>query len=694
MSATKDVLIPAKARPALNFLHWSFPRTISVLVMLMGLLVVAGWGWDVELFKRVIPGLVSMNPLTAICFVSAGIALGLRSGFSNQPPARWTSVFFSLCVFAAGFLILIEFLLGEAWQIDQILFRQKLQMDSQAFPNRMAPNTAFNFVLLGLALLLFELITKKGRRPTEILAVVVVINSAFALLGYFYMVQTFYGIGTFIPMAFHTAMAFFLVGFAILCARPNAGFMAVVMGSSPGGLLIRRLLPATVASIAVLGWLRLEGQRRGLYSDAFGVTIYTVTNIVLMGALIIWSGRSLDKADIVRKAAEEDLRRARDELEVRVLERTADLTATEAKFRALVEQSIVGIYIIQDGRFVYVNPKMPEIFGYTTHELTSRPVTDFILEEDQRMASENIRKRIEGAIQHAQYSLRMRHKNGSVLYIEVFGSRSDYNGRTAILGTLLDITEQKNAEIAIKRLNEDLEKRVQDRTQALEFANKELESFSYSVSHDLRAPLRHVHGYVQMLKNATNGQLSSKADRYLNTIAEASVEMGQLIDDLLAFSRMSRTELKEAALNPSEIINEILRNMEMETKGRAISWKIGQLPRIKGDPALLKQVFINLISNAVKYTRERSPAEIEIGSNGLDHDQVVLFVRDNGAGFDMQYAHKLFGVFQRLHRPEEFEGTGIGLAIVRRVIQRHGGRIWAQGALNQGATFYFTLKPA
>ena|GEM_PF-2766620 len=636
-----------------------------------------------------------MNPLTAICFVFAGAALGLLTFVSlNSKVVGLSAKLCSLVVLIVGSIVLVEYLIGEAWRLDQLLFQEKLQHDSGTHPNRMAPNTAFNFILLGIAFLGFDWKTKNGWRPAEGMAIAIGINSFVALLGYTYKVQSFYGIGSFIPMALHTAAAFFLISIAILFARPHDGFMAIVTSATPGGILIRRLIPAMVATMALLGGLRLEGERSGYYSYDFGVTIYTVAIIVFLGALISWSGLSLYNADLVRRKGEEALRDARDQLEARVTERTAELAATEAKFRALVEQSIVGIYIIQDGRFVYVNPKMPDIFGFSAEELTARPVTDFIADEDRPLASENIRKRMEGVIQHARYSLRMRHKNGSTLHIEVFGSRSDYNGRTAILGTLLDITEQKNAETAIKRLNEDLEKRVQDRTQALEFANKELESFSYSVSHDLRAPLRHVNGYVEMLKKETEGTLSPKASRYLNTIAAASVEMGHLIDDLLAFSRMSRSELKEEVVDLSEIIEETLRGMELGMKGRVVNWKIAGLPRVKGDASMLKQVFVNLIGNAVKYTRDRNPAEIEIGSHEIDYGQIVLFVRDNGAGFDMQYVHKLFGVFQRLHRPEEFEGTGIGLAIVRRVVQRHGGRIWAEAILNRGATFYFTLNPA
>jgi signal transduction histidine kinase len=257
-----------------------------------------------------------------------------------------------------------------------------------------------------------------------------------------------------------------------------------------------------------------------------------------------------------------------------------------------------------------------------------------------------------------------------------------------------EVAERLRAEEEVRALNASLEQRVQGRTVELAEANKELESFSYSISHDLRAPLRHVQGYVDMLQRATQGQLSEQAQRYLKTITEASVEMGQLIDDLLAFARMGRTEMTESRVPLDEVVQHTIRGLEMATTGRNVVWQTPPLPPVVGDRSLLKQVLINLIGNAVKYSRGRDPGRIEIGCAGEEDGRIILFVRDNGAGFDMKYAHKLFGVFQRLHRAEEFEGTGIGLATVRRIVARHGGRVWAEGTVNEGATFYFTLKPS
>ncbi|MBZ6075796.1 ATP-binding protein [Microvirga puerhi] len=224
-------------------------------------------------------------------------------------------------------------------------------------------------------------------------------------------------------------------------------------------------------------------------------------------------------------------------------------------------------------------------------------------------------------------------------------------------------------------------------------SNKELEAFSYSVSHDLRAPFRHVVGYAELLKKQEGSHITDRGRRYIDTIIESAFTAGTLVDNLLSFSQMGRTALKPRLIHTQPIVDEIRQKLLLETEGRHIVWKIGDLPPIQADPFMIQLVFENLVSNAVKYTRPRDPAVIELGSYRKD-DNVVFFVRDNGVGFDMAYVGKLFGVFQRLHRMEEFEGTGIGLANVRRIIERHGGKVWAEGAIDRGATFSFSLPNA
>jgi PAS domain S-box-containing protein len=263
---------------------------------------------------------------------------------------------------------------------------------------------------------------------------------------------------------------------------------------------------------------------------------------------------------------------------------------------------------------------------------------------------------------------------------------------TQWFGTNTDVEILKQAEEKIQRLNAELEQRVSQRTAQLEAANKELEAFSYSVSHDLRAPLRAVNGFAGIVLDECGPQLNGEGRRYLERIRAGGQRMGELIDDLLAFSRLSRQPMSRQQINSAKLVKSVLDETVPPAGERPITVRVGNLPACSGDPALLQQVWVNLLSNAVKYTRGRAPAVIEIGCDDVNGEQ-VFFVRDNGTGFDMQYAHKLFAVFQRLHRADEFEGTGVGLAIVQRIIHRHGGRIWTEAAEGRGATFYFTLEP-
>jgi PAS domain S-box-containing protein len=428
---------------------------------------------------------------------------------------------------------------------------------------------------------------------------------------------------------------------------------------------------------------------------------FTRTDLAYCAVFLLFAGIAI-ASDTMRRRAEAAVRQSRDELELKVLERTAKLKASEEVLREranLLDLTHDTIFVRRmDNVITYWNRGANELYGWSSHEALGRPSHELLRTEfpeplkqiNPKLLQTN---RWEGELIHAT-------RDGRRLVVSSRWSlQRDGRGEPfAILETNTDVTERKRAEEALRQSRDELEVRVKERTsqlsktnEELQSVNKELEAFAYSVSHDLRAPVRHISGFTELLQKHAQPVLDDKSRHHIATILDSATRMGNLVDDLLGFSRIGRAETQKATVKLEHLVKAVMVDSAPDARGRTIDWKIGELPICHGDPAMLRLVVSNLISNALKFTRTREQARIEIGSLNHRTEEVVFFVKDNGVGFDMKYKDKLFGVFQRLHSQQAFEGTGIGLATVQRIVHRHGGRVWAEAVINQGAAFYVAL---
>ena len=413
-------------------------------------------------------------------------------------------------------------------------------------------------------------------------------------------------------------------------------------------------------------------------------------------------------------------------LEDKVTERTKELSASENRFRTIIEQSTDAMFLSDlDGNIVDANQQACKSLGYSREELYKLNIADV----DETFSDIKKVKELFAQITSNKifrFEAIHRSKDGNTFPVELSSSIIELNGRNHIIGFAREISDRKLVQAEIQKLNAELESEVAQRTfelhkrtieltknegallnlvedlnektdelsrksDQLQLVNKELEAFSYSVSHDLRAPLRHINGFIDLFLEAKSTHLTDEELGYLKTVTNSANEMGNLIDALLTFSRLHLAELLKKPIETLQLIQQGLKNFDKDIKVRAVELIINPLPETYGDYQLLGQVWTNLLSNAFKYTGKTEKAIIEIGGY-KKNNETIFFIKDNGAGFNMKYANKLFGVFQRLHKPRDFEGIGIGLANINRIIVRHGGRCWAEGEVDKGATFYFTLN--
>lgn len=469
------------------------------------------------------------------------------------------------------------------------------------------------------------------------------------------------------------ALASLLVGHALLFQHPNFGIMRLVSGTGVGCHIMRRLLPSVIGLLVFLGWLLAYGEAHAWYPPSFGEALYAILAVAGFTGIMLFTAASLNRLDDERHERELELRRS------------------QAQLQSVLDQ-IPSIICMKDpaGRYRMVNASFVRATGKSAAECSGKTAFELFPAATAEAIERGYRNALEtqGAVSSVEvFPL----PTGSRTYLTAHFPLLNLDGEAyAVCGVYTEITDIKRQEEEIQRLNLSL----QEKTIRQEAANSELEAFSYSVSHDLRAPLRHIAGFGQLLAQRNRDKLDEKSLHYLDVIQTSVTRMGLLIDDLLSFSRASKVELSPKRIDTNDLVAEVRAELEAQNHGHPVAWETGDLPDMQGDPAMMRLVWVNLLSNAVKYSSKNPQPRITLAFGPVGDEPAVFSVRDNGAGFDMRYADKLFGVFQRLHSNQEYEGTGIGLAMVRRILERHGGRIWAKSAPGEGACFYFVVPVA
>ncbi|NCU05589.1 MAG: PAS domain S-box protein [Chitinophagaceae bacterium] len=624
----------------------------SIFVLIISILALLGWELDIEIMKNPIKGAVVINPLTAVSFSLFGLSFILM--MSKRRSRAYSTI---AALIACTMILIAVFRLGgivqeNGWQIDQILYADKLkEAELTGSVPMMTASIAVCLFLAGVSLLIFCSDRKRLYKFAQVLTIVIFFTGLFALTGYLYRVPEIYQLNPFLSMAIHSSVSFIFIALALLCSNPETGIMKEFTNGYSGSLLAQKLVPAAIALPVFLGLVRLYGHWRNWFSTEFGASILVLSIILIILSLAWYITILLNKRDKIRQMIEK-------------------------KFELLLQSAPDAMIISNDkGVIELINNQTERLFGYTKEEMIGLNIEALV---PQGVRKQHVHHR---EAYHADPKVRSMgvglelfavRKDGVQFPVEISLSPIITEMGTVVSSSIRDITDRKNLQDQLRKSNE------------------EMSAFTYSVSHDLRAPLRSVIGFSTILEEDYGSKLDEEALRITATIRNSAVRMGHLIDDLLAFSRMGRQQMLKTRVVSDGMVKDCIAEICQQQACGNIIWEVSKLPDVMADHNTLKQVWLNLIGNAVKYSSGQPIPRINIGTY-TELNSIVFFVKDNGVGFDPAYTHKLFKVFQRLHAADEFEGTGVGLALVEKIIIRHEGRVWAESRVNEGACFYFSL---
>jgi signal transduction histidine kinase len=618
--------------------------------------VLIGWGLNIEILTTLLPGLASMKANTALCFFFLGLALFLQG--DEAPWRRRLSVALIFIALLISLLTLLEIVFSLSFGIDQLLFSDQSSSIATSAPGRMSAPTALSLFLLSSVILLSNRLTGIARQLPVLVALLI---GASVFISYPFSLVFGASLFSFTGMAIHTAILVITLSLILLVERPDVGWLATLVSRTPVGESTRSLLATTLLAPFLLGWVIFYGETAGWYAPGLARSTYVVSVMFLLAVVVIYNAQRLGEAEKARALLEVDFREVRSQLD----------SFVEFSPAAVFIKDMGGQYTLVNKHFEQlVDKPRSQILGKKAASIFFGPVLEAVVDSDRRVVESK---------DTAVTEISVPYGDEQRTYLNTKFPLLDANGEVHSIGGIwTDISGQR-------LLAENLNKKNSE----LEASNKELEQFAYVASHDLQEPLRMVSSYMQLLETRYRDKLDQDAKEFIDYAVDGANRMQRLIQDLLAFSRVGTRGRAPEPVQSSASLAEAMQNLKLRIEESQAKITHDEMPELMADPNQLVQLFQNLVGNALKFRSEKPPEiNISVKPSGFFAE---FAVKDNGIGFDPKHADRIFVIFQRLNTREQYEGTGIGLAICKKIVERHGGRIWVETQLGKGTTFHFTF---